>query len=165
MKILFLDWDGVCNRISDAYATPVRTINGIMTMAEPELVYRLNLLVDRTDAEIVLSSSWRHGPNWREAMRLSGVVREFLGSTPLRSDHKKYAIPYNDLCRGHNIQDWLDAHENIEKYAILDDASDMLASQMPNFFRTDTGYGLTQEIADAVDKHLRGSDSGNSVCL
>lgn len=123
-------------------------------MAEPELVYRLNLIVDRTDAEIVLSSSWRHQPDWREALKASGVFKPLLDRTPRRSDHKKYGIGHNQLCRGHNIQDWLDDHPEVERYVILDDSSDMLASQLPNFFRTKTTEGLTQEIADAVERHL-----------
>lgn len=154
MKVIFLDYDGVLNRIGNGHPTPVRTINGVMTMAEPELVYRLNLIVDRTDAELVLSSSWRHLPDWRQAMKASGIVKAFLDRTPSRSDHRKYGIEYQHLCRGHNIQDWLDEHPDVERYAIIDDCADMLRSQTPNFFRTNEQEGLTQEIADAVERHL-----------
>jgi hypothetical protein len=156
MKVLFLDYDGVLNRFdqSSRYATPVVMKGEILTQAEPELVYRLNLVVDRTDAEIVLSSSWRHQPDWREALAASGVVKPLLDRTPRYSDHHKYGIAHDQLCRGHNIQDWLDAHPDVERYAILDDSSDMLASQLLNFFRTDTATGLTQEIADAIERHL-----------
>lgn len=125
-----------------------------MTMAEPELVYRLNLLVDRTSAEIVLSSSWRHSPTWREELKASGVVKPLLDRTPRYSDHKKYGIEHNELCRGHNIQDWLDEHPEVKTYAIIDDSADMLPSQMGNFFKTDTAHGLTQEIADKIERHL-----------
>lgn len=155
MKVIFLDYDGVINRInSPNYATPVVMVGDIMTMAEPELVYRLNILVDRTGAEIVLSSSWRHSPTWREDLRASGVVKPLLDRTPRYSDHKKYGIEHCDLCRGHNIQDWLDEHSEVERYAILDDSGDMLPSQLHSFFKTDTAHGLTQDIADAVCNHL-----------
>lgn len=150
MKILFLDWDGVANK----RGTPVLMVGDILTMADPELVYRLNLIVDRTECELVLSSSWRHAPDWREAMKASGIVKPLLDRTPRYSSCTKYGITEDELCRGHNIQDWLDDHPEVEKYAILDDSSDMLASQMPNFFKTETEDGLTQEIADAVEKHL-----------
>lgn len=154
MKVIFLDYDGVINRIdSPNYATPVVMVGDIMTMADQELVYRLNLIVDRTGAEIVLSSSWRHQPNWREALKASGVFKPIFSRTPTRSDPKKYGIKSEFLCRGHNIQDWLDEHL-VEKYAIIDDSSDMLHMQLPNFFRTKTEEGLTQEIADAIEKHL-----------
>lgn len=154
MKILFLDYDGVINKLGQGYSTLTRQMGSSLIMSEPELVYRVNLIVDRTGCEIVLSSSWRHMPDWREALRLSGIVKPLLDRTPLRSDHKKHGCSYEDLCRGHNIQDWLDEHPEVTRYAILDDSSDMLASQLPNFFRTDTAQGLTQEIADAVQSHL-----------
>lgn len=153
--ILFLDYDGVLNRIHpDGSGTPTRIVDGILTMTEPELVYRLNLLVDRTGAEIVLSSSWRHMPDWREAMKASGIVKPLLDRTPRHSDHKKYSIEHHELCRGHNIQDWLDDHPDVERYAILDDSADMLPHQLRNFFKTETAQGLTKEIADAVERHL-----------
>ncbi len=153
--ILFLDYDGVINRFpSDGEATPVRMVGEIMTIADPELVYRLNILVDRTDADIVLSSSWRHQKNWREALAASGIMQPLLDRTPRYSSGKKYGIAEIDLCRGHNIQDWLDDHPEVTRYAILDDSADMLPHQLPNFFQTDVTSGLTQDIADAVEKHL-----------
>lgn len=156
MKVLFLDYDGVLNRIHpmQGNSTPILMVGEIMTMAEPELVYRLNLIVDRTECEIVLSSSWRHQPDWKEAMKASGIFKPLLDRTPRYSNHKKYGITESELCRGHNIQDWLDEHPDVMKYAILDDSSDMLLSQQPNFFKTLTHVGLSQEIADAVEKHL-----------
>lgn len=155
MKILFLDYDGVLNKISEKYSTPVIVIDEVMTMAEPELVYRLNLIVDRADVEIVLSSSWRHAPDWRIAMRNSGIVHKILDRTPRYCSWKKYGLSCEmDLVRGHNIQDWLDEHPEVEKYAIVDDASDFLDSQKPNLFETDPAEGLTQEVADSIEAHL-----------
>ena len=147
LKIIFLDVDGVINRIDPPrYLTPARTIDGIFTQAEPELVYWLNLIVDRTGAEIVLSSSWRYQPDWREALKVSGVVKPLLDRTP--TEHIETGE------RGHQIQEWLDHHPQVERYAIIDDSADMLPSQLPNFFQTSTAEGLTQEIADAVVRHL-----------
>lgn len=155
MKVIFLDYDGVINRIdSPRYATPVKMVGEIMTMAEPELVYRLNLLVDRTGAEIVLSSSWRHQHDWREALAASGLVKPLLDRTPRYSSPTKYGINEIDLCRGHNIQDWLDEHPEVTRYAIIDDSADILPSQMASFFKTETAIGLTQEIADRIERHL-----------
>lgn len=153
MIVVFLDIDGCLNRLSDAYSTPVRIINGIMTMVEPEIVALTNRLIERTNCDLVLSSSWRHSPDWRIAMALSGITKEFLDRTPLRSDHKKYGVRYPDLCRGHNVQDWLDENP-VEKYAILDDASDFLEPQLPNLFKTDPAVGLTQEICNQIEKHF-----------
>lgn len=38
--------------------------------------------------------------------------------------------------------------------SILDDDSDMLEEQMPNFFRTSWQEGITEEIAKRVTEHL-----------
>lgn len=58
--------------------------------------------------------------------------------------------------RGHEIQAWLDKHPEVEKYAILDDDSDMLPEQMPNFFKTTFQNGLLEETMYKVIKHLNG---------
>lgn len=155
MKVIFLDYDGVLNvwNREDKYHTPVKMVGEIMTMAEPDLVYRLNLIVDRTGCEIVLSSAWRHSPDWREAMRKSGIVKHILDKTP----------SFPNAVRGYEIQHWLDEHLEVEKYAIIDDGSDMLDCQLPNFFLTQNEYGLTQEIADRIEKHLSPTPTKNAT--
>jgi membrane-bound lytic murein transglycosylase MltF len=42
----------------------------------------------------------------------------------------------------------------VERYAILDDDTDMLPEQLPNFFQTTWEEGLTEEIAEKVIAHL-----------
>ena len=56
--------------------------------------------------------------------------------------------------RGHEIQEWLDKHPEVTRYAILDDDSDMLPEQMPNFFKTTFQNGLIEDIAKKVTEHL-----------
>ena len=161
MKIIFCDCDGVINRISGEYSTPLRQSGGILIMSEPELVFRINLIVDRTDCELVLSSSWRHLPNWREVMKANGIVKHFLDRTEVETlkhgEHNGGSKKGGTYvrCRGNVIAAWLKEHPDVEKYAILDDDADFLAEQIPNFFQTDPALGLTQAIADAVERHLR----------
>lgn len=153
MKTIFLDIDGVLNKISPEYHTPHKGVDGMLTMVEPELVNRLNLIVDRTGAELVLSSSWRHLKDWREVMKASGIVKKFLDRTPRYVSASKHGTIECELIRGHNIKDWLDEHE-VEDYVILDDEADFLLAQVSHLFRTKTADGLTQEIADNVEKYL-----------
>lgn len=89
------------------------------------------------------------------ALRATGVVKPLLDRTPSihyigEGENERRAV------RGDEIQAWLDAHPEVTKYAILDDDCDMLPSQLHSFFRTDVAQGLTQEIADRVEQHLRG---------
>ncbi len=71
---------------------------------------------------------------------------EFSHMTPaLRDPH---------LVRGHEIQAWLMEHPEVTKYAILDDDTEMLEHQLPNFFQAMTETGITQELADRIVAHL-----------
>ena len=135
MKILFLDCDGVINNQDtfSKYKDADFPIDKYMAF----LVGKIKL---DTDCEVVLSSSWRHSP---------GAV-EFIN---------KRIVPIFDITpegetRGDEINEWLEDHPDVEKYAIIDDDDDMLDDQMENFFETDFETGLTKEIADAVIKHL-----------
>lgn len=156
MKILFLDIDGVINQFGEK-PTPQNWVEDKygerhLVCYEPEKVYMINLITDRTGAKVVISSSWRHMPDWEECMKVMGILN-VIDRTPKYSDHKKYGCAYEELSRGHNIQDWLDEHD-VERYAIIDDSSDMLKSQLPNLFRTSEFTGITQDIADNIEKHL-----------
>ena len=139
MKVLFLDIDGVLNNASTNFKSELWPLERYMAF----LVGKIQL---DTGCEVVLSSGWRHYPEAFEV--LAKRVCPIYDKTPTT---RRY--PDRDL-RGYEIQDWLDAHPEVERYAILDDDSDMLESQMPNFFKTSWQEGLTDEIAKAVTEHL-----------
>lgn len=133
--VIFLDFDGVLNCESTDWS--VREI-------DHSRVVILNDLVRRTNAYVVLSSSWRSSPDWMDFPRQYGFEFNFLDRTP-----RMHGKP-----RGYEIYSWLKKNRDLKNYAILDDDSDMLALQKPHFFKTDFKFGLTQEIADAVAVYL-----------
>ena len=145
IKVLFLDIDGVVNCVNtsqrhrgfigiDPY---MALLVGRITLALPEL-------------KVVLSSSWRNMTEGRAEVE-SQVVKLFDQTPPDWFDRENN----HHSTRGEEIQKWLDAHPEVEKYAILDDDSDMLESQLPNFFKTTWLNGITEEIVEAVIKHLK----------
>ena len=86
---------------------------------------------------------------WKER----GLPGEVIGITPNFMVHFK-----TTLCRGKEIDAYLDEHPEIENYVIIDDDSDMEPHQLNNFVMTsgntnhsdcvDIGYGLTKECSD-----------------
>lgn len=140
MRLIFLDIDGVLNT-----SETKQRHRGFIGM-QPDLVQRFNELVRSTDAGVILSSTWRIDPNWEKTMRSCGLTCKFLG----RTDRLPSGI------RGEEIQEWLDKYtEPVEAYAIIDDDSDMLPHQ-PHFKTSFYAGGLTDEIAEAIRKHLCG---------
>lgn len=135
MKLIFLDVDGVLN---------MHGSGGLFTLNKKRLRL-LEKIVKETGAEVVVSSTWRNYPdhmkklmrclNYR-GIKVSGITKR-LG---LASDGERYY-------RGHEIQDYLDNHPEIENYVILDDDSDMLDSQLRHFVQTDGTIGLTETLA------------------
>ena len=136
-KILFLDIDGVVN----CATTPQRFDRFIGI--DPYMALLVGRIIQATDAEIVLSSSWRYHKDSQEEVRKR--VLPFMDVTPMHDGLSS---------RGTEIKEWLDLHPEVTKYAILDDNGDMLKDQMPNFFRTLWSTGLTEEIVNQVIAHL-----------
>lgn len=136
-KILFLDIDGVCN--SAKFASTQRGLLGI----DPYPAFLVGKIQLDTNCEVVLSSTWRL---WEEARNdVRQQVVDFIDITPELSNH----------IRGEEIAQWLyDNDAEDARYAILDDDTDMLVYQAPNFFKTDWNEGLTPLIAKAVTEHL-----------
>jgi hypothetical protein len=83
----------------------------------PVKVDLLNKIIDRTDAAVVVSSSWRHGYSVEGLHRIL-VCKGFTGDVIDKTGTHGH-------CRGDEIQAWLDAHPYVEKFCILDDGSDM----------------------------------------
>ena len=136
-KILFLDVDGVANSRDTFTKDP----NDYFPL-DKYMCFLIGKIKLDTGCEVVLSSSWRLHPDSLEV-----VEKKIVPIFDITPD-------LDEGIRGDEIQEWLDEHPEVEKYAILDDDGDMLDEQMDNFFETDFETGLTKEIADAVTKHL-----------
>lgn len=137
-KVLFLDVDGVLNMWGSG---------GLFTLNKNRLKL-LKEIVEKTNCEIVLSSTWRksydHVRKLNNSLKYRGM--KISSFTPIS----------NNGHRGTEIQTWLDEPKFEGVYAIVDDDSDMLNSQLRNFFQTDGKYGLTPTIVYRIITHLNG---------
>lgn len=101
------------------------------------------------NAKIVISSTWRSFftvEEWNKAFKC------------LKLDHMEVVgvTGYDDSrIRGYEIQEWLDEHKEVKDYVIIDDDSDMLPTQMNNFFPTDNYCGLTPSTVYRIERHFR----------
>ena len=154
MKVIFLDIDGVLNLYyggRDEYGA----------IFHPHLVDNLRLLIEKTGAKIVISSTWRFSglTIMKEMWEKRELPGEVIGITPNFMVHYK-----TTLCRGKEIDAYLEKNKDIERYVILDDDSDMEPHQMDNFVMTsgnrdhedcvDIGYGLTRICTERAIKIL-----------
>lgn len=149
MKIIFLDFDGVISTYEKGWRFDV------------EKIKLLKEIVDKTDAKIVVTSSWKRG-----FTEVDNFIKSFYNK-PRNKDLKKVTIfdwfaksiyditDNNGSWRGDEIQRWIDKHnEEIESYVILDDDSDFRDNQLFNFVQTDTYEGITSREAKLCIKIL-----------
>lgn len=147
MKICFLDVDGVLNSEDYAiYRYEAKKFDSDEFIDERAVAF-LNYIIDKTQAKIVLSSSWRGNfDETYERLKKVGFKYNFFDKTPyLESRH-----------RGSEIQKWIDeyekTHEPLESYIILDDDDDMLPEQKNNFVHCNFQHGLTcVDVYKAID--------------
>jgi hypothetical protein len=112
MKVIFLDCDGVINCISPSYTTSYYKPDGSVTYFDEHLIQRLNWLIEKSEADIVISSSWRYDmPDLKEQMELNGFKHwdKVIGYTPTLTH------------RGEEIQRWLDDNPEYRCYVVLED--------------------------------------------
>ena len=137
-RIVFLDIDGVL--------APIRRWDRYGDL-EPACIRVLNDIVARGEADVVVSSTWRHGKTVAELQAMldaEGFTGRVLDTTP--SD-----IP--GATRGDEIAAWLKAHA-VEAYVILDDHSDVgeLRTQL---VQTHPAQGLQPDDAPRAIAMLR----------
>jgi hypothetical protein len=162
MRIIFLDFDGVLNtiaylmRMGERWTSRTPEAHAL----DPELVGRLNAIVDATGALVVVSSSWRHGrtvPQLQDLLSARGFKGTVLDTTPR-------SVPcLNELSRrmcgdrGDEIRAWLNGrHYVIAGYVVLDDSGDMDAVR-DHFVQTATNEGLTDDhVSRAITILLEG---------
>ena len=155
MKVIFLDIDGVLNHeqhykwlMETDEPTPLQEVYPYSEF-NPKSCQLLNEIIKETGAQIVVSSSWRlDGEN-----RLNSLFKHFglpriYDITPV----------FNNRVRGDEIKQWLSEHPNVDKYAILDDDTDMLPEQIPFFIKTNPYEdGLNEECKEKAIEILNNS--------
>ena len=156
MKIIFLDIDGVLNTMSPEDDLPAAYSNsGVYYKDFNDLplercVNNLNKILKETDAEIVISSTWRiihSNISLMYIFFLCGIKPPFiLGSTP-RTGKK----------RGIEIAEWLKEHPKVERFVIIDDDSDMV-DLMDHLIQIDSEVGLTEDDANKIIEILNADD-------
>ena len=122
-----------------------------------ERIEWLNNVCEETGAKIVVSSTWRQG----KTIEFLQQIFDYCGAT-FEVISKTEKLGYE---RGIEISKWLRDNIKIEttgmhdyqfkKYAIIDDDSDMLLNQAPNFFKTDEYSGLTTNICYKIINFLK----------
>ncbi len=115
-KVIFLDIDGVLNIMSESYRTTNIMRRGAMIYIEPHLAERLDYIIQKTGAMIVVSSSWRGDmDDLQKQMERAGFKNwnKVIGRTP-----------YIHGGRGLEIQAWLAHHTGVTKYVVLEDEID-----------------------------------------
>lgn len=135
LRVLFLDIDGVLNSSAYLKANPDSFDrsgpNAYLSMFDPVACARLQVVLTVTGAKIVISSSWRHVHTIDEIrgyLAAKGITAEVIDFTPIGYNPD---LPGDDsfgtsmTCRGHEIAAWVDAHPELESYAVVDDNSDM----------------------------------------
>ena len=147
MRVVFLDFDGPIIPIMSH-----QNKHGLMEKAWPPCISALNRITDTTGAKIVLSTSWRwpsqNGPHADELLKTWGATGEIIGSTPiLETAWKPDSVLWTGVPRGRELQAWLDQHQDVESFVILDDDADM-AHLIPFLIQTPFEVGLTESDAD-----------------
>ena len=159
-KVIFLDVDGVLNSIKTLYED---------ISLEDDLILNLKELVDKTEAKIILSSSWRLSTeavatlmdkldkfglvisgmtcdgvdlDWLEKYEFDGT-KKYLDTKFDYNENKQIKITYG---RGAEIFKWLHDHDGCT-YIILDDEIEDIKPYFnePVIVKTSYKTGLTKE--------------------
>lgn len=158
MKLLFLDIGGVLNttirrmelmRQRKTFVSRLTAAGDLSRMCDPVAVCGLKMIIDKTGAGIVITSSLRRlglrrvQKMWEKA-NLPGVV---CGITP---DAACQATGYEGTpyarWRGAEIGAYLHEHAlGVEAYCIFDDIADMLPTQQSHFVRINPYVGISMD--------------------
>lgn len=138
--IIFLDFDGVFNSVETAIAW------GNPDKLDPRAVGLVQSLTENTDAEVVISSTWR------KLMTLQDIqqhLRAHGGNSLAARVVATTPSVKGNVVRGIEIAQWLTAWRPVyTPYVIIDDDSDMLDSQLPHFVQVPNyrGFGLPEYV-------------------
>ena len=143
-KIIFLDFDGVLNTgyyqgLLKHQGQPWQDEYG--AFFDPKAVKQLKRIIDATDADIVVESSWKY--LGLDAMKELWEVRNLPGTI---IDITPSLLAKN---KGVEIASWLSKYAKQDiRYVIIDDEYVILDSQMSHFILTNPYEGITEDQAN-----------------
>ena len=131
---------------------------------DPVTVKNLAHIIDKTGADIVISSSWKfYGvaklrKMW-EIRNLPGTILDITPNTV--SDEMLLNVNLDEMelgvCRGNEIKEWLSRHKGeVSNYVIIDDFDDLLPEQENHTVLTDSLIGITNFDAEKAIVILNG---------
>lgn len=147
-RVIFLDIDGVLNS-EEYYKSRQRKWDGEFRFIydiDSTAIERLNNILDKTQAQIVLSSSWRFAP-----------LNEIMDS--LKYKGFKYDIKYittkERMDRGLQILKFVNEN-NVKDYIVIDDEPFEIVKYIPSnqFVNTTSDSGLLQEHVDYIIEYF-----------
>lgn len=147
MKIIFLDFDGV---MDTAYYDHVLSKEGLPesdsygTVFDPECVRNLKVIIDKTGADIVVSSSWKYFMTYEDFLEmwkyrgLPGFVTDVTPTPTVRRN------------RGDEIDAWLNECDVECQFVIIDDldGSNFNEHQIPWLLVVNPFNGIDEQIAE-----------------
>ncbi|MDE6721513.1 MAG: hypothetical protein K2J84_05125 [Bacteroidaceae bacterium] len=147
MKIIFLDFDGVMNT---AYYNHVLSKKGLSgndsfgTAFDPNCIRNLKKITDETNADIVISSSWKHFMTYKDFCDmwkyrgLPGFVTDVTPTPAVRRN------------RGDEIDAWLNECDVECQYVIIDDldGNNFNEHQLPRLLVVNPYNGIDEDIAE-----------------
>lgn len=139
VRVVFLDFDGVLNSRRFFAQRPQTT--GADDALDEGAVARLNRIIERSGAKVVISSTWRITeplPRIVAILGAHGFRGEVIGVTPTRGGS-----------RGGEIKAWLDENRGVSQYVVLDDAKD-IGPVAASLVQTHVDDGLLDEHVDAA---------------
>ena len=161
MKLIFLDIDGVLNSQASEKRSPA--LSRFNDNPDPTHIKWLNLIIQKTGAKIVISSTWRKSCGslgiWR-LMDLQGFKGEIIGSTPDTGDIRGEEIRCW-MTRYMHGKDWRckkEEHGDIERFCIIDDDRDM-GNLSKYLVQTNGKVGLTKKKALEAIELLGGKEN------
>ena len=158
MRICFCDFDGVLN--SHSFFNSTENKEGPAGAIDPKAVARLNAIIAKTGAKVVISSSWRYG---RSVERLQAILEErgFVGEVIdktadcvyMDAPNPKDSNFYHAYPRCDEIQEWLDRHPEVKSFVVLDDDREAeVPGHKDRFIHTNTFLGglLDEHVEEAI---------------
>ena len=151
-KIIFLDIDGVLVLYPGSQSHAANNTNKVFSKCAME---NLKKIIDKTNAAIVMSSSWRlfreYAGIYRNELAKYGIdTARIVGCTINMAGDCKDIIADPVLLRSHEIKDYVERHE-LKNYIILDDFD---LDDKEHLIKTNMHFGLTDELAELAIESL-----------